>query len=186
MWKGETPEVRNKYLQKSLDIKAHLMALYPNYRYAPRKSSEICRRARRNSQAAQGQSSSPSRVQAFQHNAHRSPQFNNMKAGLKPTSQITRCVPGAQQFLPPMEAPGWTPYHLLPGATSPTAATLAEDDIAEEADDEDFVEEAPAQHALADDAMIMNGGQDFVPNVDQFINGWDDIDADLARLLADV
>ncbi|KAK0747267.1 hypothetical protein B0T21DRAFT_266520, partial [Apiosordaria backusii] len=134
MWKGESPEVRAKYHQKSLEIKAHLLALHPEYRYTPRKSSEIRRRAPRRT------------AQPFEHNAHHSPQFNNEKAGLRPTSDITRRIPGAQRFLPPVVAPGWTPYHLLPGAAAPAEPTLAE--------------EASTEELQADNGLNMNGDQD--------------------------
>jgi hypothetical protein len=193
MWKGEAPEVRAKYLKKSLEIKATLLAVHPNYRYSPRKSSEIRRRAPRRPAQTPPQPGSPSharpgsraRVRPFEHNAHLTPEENNLKAGLETNSQITRCVPGAQQFLPPVVAAGWTPYHLLPGATSPVAATPADEDIAEEdEEEEDLIEEAPAQQILADDGMNINAGPDFAA-VDEFMANWD-IDADLARILAEV
>ncbi len=182
MWKGESLEVRARYLQKSLEIKAHLLALHPNYKYSPRKSSQIRRRARRAAQSP-SRPASPSQAQPFQHNAHLSPQANNMKAGLKSTSQITRVIPGAQQFLPPVVAPGWTPYHLLPGASSPAAPASVEEDIVEDGeDDEDLVEEAPAQQAL--DGMNIDAGHDF-ESVDEFMENWD-IEADLTWILASV
>ncbi|KAK3904984.1 mat a-1 [Staphylotrichum tortipilum] len=178
MWKSETPEVRAKYHQKSLDIKAHLMALHPNYRYSPRKSSEIRRRAPRR------------QTEPFQHNAHQSPKVNNEKAGLTPTSEITRHIPGAQQFLPPVMAPGWTPYHLLPGNNSPAVPTPveeeadeyeAEDDEEELEDEQGSVQQTLTQQAPADDDMTMNGAQDF----NAIIQNWD-IEADLAVLLGDI
>lgn len=198
MWKSETPEVRAKYHQKSLDIKAHLMALHPNYRYAPRKSSEIRRRASRRPPPM-----TTTLTQPFQHNAHQSPKVNNRKAGLRATSEITRKIPGAQQFLPPVMAPGWTPYHLLPGNNAPAVPTPVEEeaeeeeaeDDEEEFDDEEleeepeegyFAQQAPVEQTLthqapADDDMTLNGGQDF----NAFIQNWD-IEADLAVLLADI
>jgi hypothetical protein len=172
MWKGETAEVRAKYHQKSLDIKAHLLALHPNYRYAPRKSSEIRRRAPRRAPDYADQPSTPSRgqnAQPFQHNAHHSPQVNNQRAGLRPTSDITRRIPGAQRFLPPVVAPGWTPYHLLPGADAPAEPTL--------------MEEAPSQELLADDGLTINGNQDF--DIDEFIDNWD-VEAEFAQMLGDI
>lgn len=112
MWKHESPDVRAKYQQKAQEIKAHLMALHPTYRYAPRKSSEIRRRAPRRP-----------RLQAFEHNPHQSAQVNNEKAGIRPNSDITRRISASQRFLPPVVEPGWTPDHLLPNAA--TEQTLA-------------------------------------------------------------
>lgn len=177
MWKGESPEVRAKYHQKAQDIKAHLLALHPNYRYVPRKSSEIRRRAPRQPHSPTGvQPPSLARAQPFQHNAHRSPQVNNEKAGLRPNSDITRRIPGAQQFLPPVVAPGWTPYHLLRTANAPAENTPAlEAPVAETQP-----EEIPADHN-----MVMDGGHGFIADVDEFIDNWD-IEADLAQMLVDI
>jgi len=180
MWKGESPEVRAKYHQKSLDIKAQLLALHPNYRYAPRKSSEIRRRAPRRSANSHLQPGSPAHAQPFQHNAHNRPEVNNMKAGLKATSEITRHIPGAQQFLPPVVAPGWNPYHLLPGATSPAEVSSIEEDLAEDLDVEMAV-----QQAATGEAMNMNNDQDFAASVEELIDNWD-IEADLAQMLAEI
>lgn len=180
MWKGESPEVRAQYHQKSLEIKAQLLALHPNYRYAPRKSSEIRRRAPRRSTHSDLQPASPARAQPFQHNAHNRPEVNNQKAGLRPTSEITRHIPGAQQFLPPVVAPGWNPYHLLPGATSPSEASPIEEDLAEDLDEEIAIQQAPA-----DDVMNMNGDQDFAASVEALIDNWD-LEADLAQMLAEI
>ncbi|KAK3336973.1 hypothetical protein B0T19DRAFT_437672 [Cercophora scortea] len=44
MWRQESPEVRANYHDKSQMIKANLMAIHPEYRYKPRKSSQIKRR----------------------------------------------------------------------------------------------------------------------------------------------
>ncbi|SPQ19732.1 ffa8be09-dbc6-4133-8fed-5999793a66c9 [Thermothielavioides terrestris] len=164
MWKGESPEVRAKYHQKALQIKAQLMSLHPNYRYAPRKSSEIRRRAPRRVVPF-------GRPRPFQHNAHRSPEENNMMAGLVPTSEITRRIPGAQQFLPPVETPGWTPYHLVPASMVSTETTPAEATEAEE--------------APADGDADVNGNQNFTAAVGGFIDDWD-IDAQLADIFADI
>ncbi|KAL2131988.1 hypothetical protein VTI74DRAFT_4320 [Chaetomium olivicolor] len=171
MWKGETPEVRAKYHQKALEIKAHLMALHPNYRYAPRKSSEIRRRAARRD-SLESQSPAHSQPgQPFQHNAHQSPEVTNKKAGIRPTSAITRRIPGAQQFLPPVATPGWTPYDLVANANT-RAETL--------------VEETPAEEVAAlDGGRDMNANQDFAATVDEFIDNWD-IDAELAQILAEI
>ncbi|KAK4040704.1 mat a-1 [Parachaetomium inaequale] len=176
MWKGETPEVRAKYHQKAHEIKAQILALYPTYRYAPRKSSEIRRRARRATDAEAppippiqpyfSPTGSPPRAQAFEHNAHHSAQFNNGKADLRPNSDITKRMPGAQRFLPPVVEPGWTPYHL----NSPTEPALAE---------------APAEEAEANHDLDMNGGQDFSATLEELIDNWD-IEADLARMAGEI
>lgn len=154
MWKGETPEVRAKYHDKSLQIKAHLLAIYPNYRYAPRKSSEIRRRA-------------PRRLPTvFRHNAHKKPEENNKVAGIVVTSEVTRQCPGAQQFLPPVETPGWTPYHLLPGANLLAQGT-------------------PAENAPVDDAAemgMMNVDPEFQAEVDRLVDDWD-LEAELTRII---
>ncbi|KAK4171468.1 high mobility group box-domain-containing protein, partial [Triangularia setosa] len=47
MWKKESPEVRAEYQRRSNEIKAKLMTAHPHYRYVPRRSSEIRRRAPR-------------------------------------------------------------------------------------------------------------------------------------------
>lgn len=156
MWKGEAPEVRAAYHQKAIEIKAHLMALYPNYRYSPRKSSQIRRRA-------------PRRVinrPLFQHNAHKSPVENNLKAGLVPTSQITRRIPGAQQFLPPVETPGWNPCHLVPGVTPESLAAAAATPV----------EGAPAAEANADPTLAA---------IDELIDNWD-IEAEIAQIMSEI
>lgn len=176
MWKGETPEVRAEYHQKALEIKAHLMSLYPNYRYAPRKSSEIRRRAPRRPPGV------PNPQAAFQHNAHQSPVVNNVKAGLSPTSEITRRIPGAQQFLPPVETPGWTPYHLLANANgevpAPDEDTAAEDTAVQDAAAEDVsLDDAPEEE--------MNTDQEFESAVDRFMENWD-IEAELVQIMAEV
>ncbi|KAK0725630.1 high mobility group box domain-containing protein, partial [Lasiosphaeris hirsuta] len=44
MWKNETPEVRAKYYAKSLAMKDEIIRRHPEYRYKPRRSSEIKRR----------------------------------------------------------------------------------------------------------------------------------------------
>jgi hypothetical protein len=176
MWKGEAPEIRAKYHQKAQEIKAHLLAMHPNYRYVPRKSSEIRRRAPRQPASQPATPATAAPAQPFQHNAHRSPQANNEKAGLRPTSDITRRIPGAQQFLPPVVTPGWTPYHLLPTPTSPAENTPAA---------EAPVEEAQPEEILADDGMVMDGGQDFISEVDELINNWN-VEADLAQMLGDI
>jgi hypothetical protein len=43
-WQMEPEEVRDEYKKKSEDIKEEFMRLYPDYRYQPRKSSEVKRR----------------------------------------------------------------------------------------------------------------------------------------------
>lgn len=182
MWKSETPEVRAKYHQKSQEIKARMLALHPNYRYAPRKSSEIRRRATRRAsdvteippiQPYYSQPASPPRSQGFEHSAHCSVQANNEKAGIRPNSDITRRVPGAQRFLPPAVQPGWTPYHLLPTAKEPIETTLAQEAPARES-------EVPVGHGLD-----MNDGQAYAPTLEEPIDNWD-VDADIARILQDI
>ncbi|EAQ91645.1 hypothetical protein CHGG_03580 [Chaetomium globosum CBS 148.51] len=181
MWKSETPEVRDKYHQKSQEIKARMLALHPNYRYAPRKPSEIRRRATRRAsdvteippiQPYSSQSASP-RVQGFEHSAHYSAQTNNDKAGIRPNSDITRRIPGAQRFLPPVVQPGWTPYHLLPGANESIETTLAQ--------------EAPAEEivALVDNALDMDGGQIYAATLEELIDNWD-VEADIARIMNEI
>jgi hypothetical protein len=113
----------------------------------------------------------------FQHNAHNSPKANNLKAGLVPNSDITRRIPGSQRFLPPLVAPGWTPYHLLPGADASTELATAEEAQAEEHD-------AVEEEGSADD-NLNNGGQDFATTVHELINDWG-IEPDLAHLIADI
>ncbi|KAL2172582.1 hypothetical protein VTG60DRAFT_4701 [Thermothelomyces hinnuleus] len=177
MWKSESPEVRAKYHQKAQEVKAHFMALHPNYRYAPRRSSEIRRRAtRRASDAPEippiqpyfSTPSSPTRAQPFEHNAHHSAQVNNDKAGIIPNSDITRRIPAAQRFLPPVVEPGWNPLHLLPGANVPTEPTLADEVPAEET------------QTPADQGTGLNA--DHYPTVEELIDNWD-IEADLAQML---
>lgn len=167
MWKGESPEVRAKYHEKALQIKAHLMALYPNYRYAPRKSSEIRRRAPRRGNKP-----------PFQHNAHQKPVENLMEAGVFPTSDITRRVPGSQQFLPPISTPGWTPYHLMNG-TSAQATTPAQASVAE---DHSSAENTPIEDTPE---IAMNAERDYQVAVDRFLDNWD-IEADLAQIMAEI
>lgn len=43
-WQAEPEEVRDIYKQKSEDIKKEFMRIYPDYKYQPRKSSEVKRR----------------------------------------------------------------------------------------------------------------------------------------------
>ncbi|KAK4242061.1 hypothetical protein C8A03DRAFT_40626 [Achaetomium macrosporum] len=159
MWKDESPEVREKYHKKATDIKTHLLAMHPGYRYNPRKPHEIPRRARRNTTVTQhtviinGQpvvthlTHSP-----FQHNAHRRPEVNNRNAGIVPTSDITRHVPGAQQFLPPVETPGWTPYHLMPSpVTQVNQAATFEQTLVDLVDNWDVQAELAQMYAELDD-----------------------------------
>ncbi|KAL1858335.1 hypothetical protein Daus18300_009953 [Diaporthe australafricana] len=47
-WQGEPDDVRIRYKQKSEEIKEEFMRLYPDYKYKPRKSSDVKRRSRRN------------------------------------------------------------------------------------------------------------------------------------------
>lgn len=51
-WQKESRDVRDKYKQMSLDIKAALLEAHPNYKYEPRRPSEKKKRMRR---AAQNQ-----------------------------------------------------------------------------------------------------------------------------------
>ncbi|KAK2600970.1 hypothetical protein N8I77_010459 [Diaporthe amygdali] len=46
-WQQEPEEVRDAYKKKSEDIKQEFMRVYPDYKYKPRKSSEVKRRNRR-------------------------------------------------------------------------------------------------------------------------------------------
>lgn len=148
MWKGESPEVRTAYHKKAMDIKAHLMAIYPDYRYSPRKSGEIRRRATRRNR---GQIE-------FEHNAHQSAAVNNRRAGIVTNSEITRRIPGAQQFLPPVAGP-WTPFDALnvEGA-------------------------APGQNAPVPQ---MNANEDFEADVNNFIDNWD-VNAEVAQMMAEI
>lgn len=43
-WQSEPEEVRDEYKKKSEEIKEEFMRLYPDYKYQPRKSSEVKRR----------------------------------------------------------------------------------------------------------------------------------------------
>jgi hypothetical protein len=43
-WANETSEVRSKYKKMADDMKRKLHEKHPDYRYAPRRSSEIIRR----------------------------------------------------------------------------------------------------------------------------------------------
>ncbi|KAL2015077.1 hypothetical protein VTK56DRAFT_6337 [Thermocarpiscus australiensis] len=153
MWKGEPREVRAEYHQKAMEIKAHLMAIYPDYRYTPRKPSEIRRRASR---------------RPFQRNPHLKPEENNKRAGLSINSAITRRIPGAQQFLPPVEEPGWTPYHLLSKAN--TENSLIEDAPVEDAPVEDIPDGDAPQ-------LGMTASPEFAVN-DASVGNWD-IDAQM-------
>nr|AHW83204.1 HMG mating type protein [Sporothrix globosa] len=47
-WNGETDEIRVHYHKMAVDIKRQVEALHPTYKYNPRKSSEIRRRAKGN------------------------------------------------------------------------------------------------------------------------------------------
>lgn len=46
-WQMEPEEVRDAYKKKSEDIKEEFMRLYPDYKYQPRKSSEVKRRSKK-------------------------------------------------------------------------------------------------------------------------------------------
>ncbi|KAI3398627.1 hypothetical protein diail_8975 [Diaporthe ilicicola] len=46
-WQNESKEVRDAYKKKSEDIKEEFMRVHPDYKYQPRKSSEVKRRNRR-------------------------------------------------------------------------------------------------------------------------------------------
>ncbi|KAL2142881.1 hypothetical protein VTI28DRAFT_649 [Corynascus sepedonium] len=143
MWKGETAEVRAKYYQKAKEIKAHTMALHPTYRYAPRKSSEIRRRASRRA-----------RLQVFEHNLHQGAQVNNERASILPNSNTNHRVPPTQTFLPPIRDFGWMPYHpLLDVPTEPISESPAGEN------------EITAEHS-----PNMNGGQVY-PVVEELL--WD-------------
>jgi len=105
MWKGESPEVRALYHQKAEELKQQLLDNQPEYRYSPRKSSEIRRRARR----AQ-----------FSQNTSMKSNLKNIEAAFSPISEITRRIPQASKFLPPFANANWTPYHLLSGSDGPS------------------------------------------------------------------
>ncbi|KAF3768416.1 hypothetical protein M406DRAFT_44005 [Cryphonectria parasitica EP155] len=47
-WQSESEEVRDAYRKKAADIKAAFMIAHPDYKYHPRKSSEVKRRAKKN------------------------------------------------------------------------------------------------------------------------------------------
>lgn len=46
-WQAESDDVRNAYRQKAAEIKNAFMRAHPGYKYQPRKSSEVKRRAKK-------------------------------------------------------------------------------------------------------------------------------------------
>lgn len=169
MWKSETPEVRAKYHHKAAEIKAEFMLNNPNYRYAPRRPSEIRRRVIRQN--------------GFQHSAHVNALDENRKGGLKLTSEITTHIPAAQRFLPPVVKAGWTPCHLLPGASTPTEPTLEETGDDEVTTPDEQIE-TPAAEPQADADAAMNGHRGPL-SMEEIMDSWDD-DTDIAQILAQI
>lgn len=47
-WQLESDEVRDAYRKKAAEIKAAFMTAHPGYKYQPRKSCEVKRRAKKN------------------------------------------------------------------------------------------------------------------------------------------
>lgn len=46
-WQNEDEEVRDTYRAKAAEIKAAFMATHPDYKYSPRKSCDVKRRAKK-------------------------------------------------------------------------------------------------------------------------------------------
>lgn len=46
-WQGESEDIRATYREKAASIKRAFMVEHPNYKYSPRKSSEVKRRAKK-------------------------------------------------------------------------------------------------------------------------------------------
>lgn len=61
LWHNETDDVRRAYTLASNHLKARFHELHPNYRYNPRRPSEIQRRATRNTQPVLRMSANPRR-----------------------------------------------------------------------------------------------------------------------------
>ncbi|KAK4139336.1 mat a-1 [Dichotomopilus funicola] len=169
MWKSETPEVRAKYHHKAAEIKAEFMLNNPDYRYTPRRPSEIRRRV--------------IRPPGFQHSAHVSALDENRREGLKITSEITSHIPAAQRFLPPVAEAGWTPYHLVPGASTPTEPAL-EDTGDDEAATPDEQIETPAAEPHVDADAAMNDARGPL-SMEEIMDGWD-AGADITQILAHI
>ncbi|KAK4117600.1 hypothetical protein N656DRAFT_744074 [Canariomyces notabilis] len=118
MWKAESSEVRAEYHEKAQEVKRNLMIAYPDYRYIPRKSHEIRRRARR---APRLQLQAPQDI-ALLNRAHAPASFlwqQPMQQAIQqvtgeensPNSEITRHIPQSQRFLPPIER-DWAPPNM--------------------------------------------------------------------------
>jgi hypothetical protein len=118
MWKAESSEVRAEYHEKAQEVKRNLMIAYPDYRYIPRKSHEIRRRARR---ASRLQHQAPQDI-ALLNRAHAPASFlwqQPMQQAIQqvtgeentPNSEITRHIPQSQRFLPPIER-DWAPPNM--------------------------------------------------------------------------
>lgn len=112
MWKNETQEIRAKYYAKSLALKDQIMRLNPEYRYQPRKSSQIKRRVRViNDQSLEGRQN----FTLLPSDDYMIRQLYPGITGIKTneddgSADIYRQKIGADHHLPPLNIPNWTPW----------------------------------------------------------------------------
>nr|prf transcription factor [Podospora anserina] len=137
MWKKESPEVRAEYQRRASEIKAKLMSAHPHYRYVPRRSSEIRRRAPRRNRAQEVANASPigensgapivgNPIVTTMEQQQPLPDIsiapnqeitkdNDVSHLIDPphvfSGQITELMPDVANFLPPMIREGWSPLH---------------------------------------------------------------------------
>ncbi|VBB73642.1 MAT+ sexual cell fertilization-promoting factor encoded by the FPR1 gene [Podospora comata] len=137
MWKKESPEVRAEYQRRATEIKAKLMSAHPHYRYVPRRSSEIRRRAPRRNRAQEVANASPigensgapivgNPIVTTMEQQQPLPDIsvapnqeitkdNDVSHLIDPphvfSGQITELMPDVANFLPPMTREGWSPLH---------------------------------------------------------------------------
>ncbi|KAK4183207.1 MAT+ sexual cell fertilization-promoting factor encoded by the FPR1 protein [Podospora australis] len=121
MWKNESDDVRQYYQTMANKLKDNHMTTHPGYRYVPRKSSEIRRRAARRLRDENSASEQEPVLLRQRGNTSMVIQQLN-EQGIRLNSQITQLLPSAQKFLPPLTQPGWTPIHLVPDEMQAAAA----------------------------------------------------------------
>lgn len=63
-WQNEKEEVRDTYRAKAAEIKAAFMAVHPDYKYSPRKSCEVKRRAKKTISPITGSSDAANQLEA--------------------------------------------------------------------------------------------------------------------------
>ncbi|KAK4232299.1 mat a-1 [Podospora fimiseda] len=113
MWKAESEEVRQKYIELAEEVKTEFMKNNPDYRYTPRRSCDIKRRL----PSSNKKGTAAARVQARAGPISGAHGFVNNEAGTRGIvrSQITDLIPGSRKFLGgDNNMQNWSPFDYMP------------------------------------------------------------------------